>query len=133
MEWNKIYNSTDISWGQENIKFLLSSQYREAIQLHFMYSGLIVLKKQHNLNMTNWFSFMENLAQEIHHIIITEINEKWCIRPPWNWYMVIKYMTVTWSNITIYFVSHLNISKSCVYQNVVYVSNEIIAKLDESI
>ena len=45
--------------------------------------------------------------------------------------MVIKYMTVTWSNITIYFVSHLNISKSYVYQNVVYVSNKIIAKIDE--
>ena len=45
--------------------------------------------------------------------------------------MVIKYMTVTWSNITIYFVSHLNISKSCVYQNGMYVSNKIIAKIDE--
>ena len=39
-------------------------------------------------------------------------------------------MTVTWSNITIYFVSHLNISTSCVYQNVVYVSNKIIVKID---
>ena len=39
-------------------------------------------------------------------------------------------MTVTWSNITIYFVSHLNISKSCVYQNVVHVSNKIIVKID---
>ena len=40
-------------------------------------------------------------------------------------------MTVTWSNITIYFVSHLNISKSCVYQNVLYVSHRIIVKLNE--
>ena len=40
-------------------------------------------------------------------------------------------MTVTWSNIIIFFVSHLNISKSCVYQNVVYVSNKIIVKIDE--